>query len=151
MIDWQEMLTMHQELNQFSRVMLTKQQKEFLTSSERELLAWIYLTPDNCTPLHLSKVSGMKKEAVSRCLKVLYKKGCIQRQKNSVDKRSYTIHLTEDGKNALQNDFQIMLQKFYDLYRQMGSEFEELFQLISKANQLITDNNWHKGEENEIL
>ena len=93
----------------------------------------------------------MKKEAVSRCLKVLYKKGCIQRQKNSVDKRSYTIHLTEDGKNALQNDFQIMLQKFYDLYRQMGSEFEELFQLISKANQLITDNNWHKGEENEIL
>lgn len=38
MIDWQEMLKMHQELNQFARIMLTKKQKEFLTSSERELL-----------------------------------------------------------------------------------------------------------------
>ena len=56
MIDWKEMLTIHQELHQFARVMLTKKQKQFLTSSERELLAWVYLSKDNCTPLYLSKV-----------------------------------------------------------------------------------------------
>lgn len=135
MIDWQEMLTMHQELNQFARMMLTKKQKEFLTSSEREVLAWIYLTESNCTPLYLSKVTGMKKEAVSRCLKSLYEKGCIQREKRSTDERSYFLSLTENGEAALQNDFQIMLQKFYDLYREMGTDFEELFRLISKANE----------------
>lgn len=139
MIEWQKMLTIHQELNQFARVMLTKNQKEFLTSSERELLAWVYLTQNNCTPLYLSKVSGMKKEAVSRCLKCLYEKGCIQREKNSTDERSYSLSLTKNGEKALQNDFQIMLQKFYDLYRKMGSDFEQLFNLISKANQMMAD------------
>ena len=74
MIDWQEMLKMHQELNQFARIMLTKKQKEFLTSSERELLVWIYLNNGECTPLYLSKASGMKKEAVSRCIKSLLEK-----------------------------------------------------------------------------
>lgn len=148
MIDWQEMLTIHQEFNQFARVMLAKMQKEFLTSSERELLAWIYLTQDNCTPLYLSKVSGMKKEAVSRCLKSLYEKGCIQREKKSTDERSYSLSMTKEGEQALQNDFQIMLQKFYDLYRKMGTDFEVLFHLISKANQLMSDS---KEGNDEIL
>lgn len=148
MIDWQEMLTIHQEFNQFARVMLVKMQKEFLTSSERELLAWIYLTQDNCTPLYLSKVSGMKKEAVSRCLKSLYEKGCIQREKKSTDERSYSLSMTKEGEQALQNDFQIMLQKFYDLYRKMGTDFEVLFHLISKANQLMSNS---KEGNDEIL
>lgn len=137
MIDWQEMLTMHQELNQFARMMLTKKQKQFLTASERELLAWIYLTSNDCTPLYLSKVSGMKKEAVSRCLKSLYEKRCIQREKKSADERSYALSLTVEGEKALKNDFEIMLQKFYDLYREMGKDFEILFSLISKANQMM--------------
>lgn len=146
MIDWQEMLTLHQELNQFARVMLTKNQKEFLTSSERELLAWIYLTQNNCTPLYLSKVSGMKKEAVSRCLKHLSEKGCVQREKNTADERSYAIYLTEAGENALKNDYGIMLQKFYDLYRKMGTDFQVLFRLIAKANQMMTDSKEEKIE-----
>lgn len=148
MIDWQEMLTIHQELNQFARVMLVKKQKKFLTASERELLAWIYLTKSGCTPLYLSKVTGMKKEAVSRCLKCLYEKGCIQREKKDSDERSYSLSLTKQGEDALQNDFQIMLQTFYDLYREMGEEFEELCRLISKANQIMTK---PKEKKDEIL
>lgn len=149
MIDWQKMLNMHQELNQFARIMLVKKQKEFLTSSERELLAWIYLTQDDCTPLYLSKISGMKKEAVSRSLKALYEKGCIKREKKSTDERSYCIYLTDDGNLALKHDFEIMLQNFYDLYRQMGTDFCELFKLISKANNIMTNNS--KEEKDEIL
>ena len=80
-IDWQQMLIFQQELHQFSRNMLVHKQKQFLTSSERELLAWLYLEPEKCTPLILSKLSGMKKEAVSRCLKQLYEKNCIQKEK----------------------------------------------------------------------
>jgi len=140
MIDWQDMLTIHQELNQFARSMLSKKQKEFLTSSERELLAWIYLTEQDCTPLFLSTVSGMKKEAVSRCLKGLSEKGCIERKKNQADERSYSLSLTDIGEHALKDDYGIMLQKFYDLYREMGTDFEEMFSLISKANHIM--NQW---------
>lgn len=58
--------------------MLLPINKHFLTASECELLAWLYLDPNNNTPISLSQNSGMKKEAVSRCLKSLYKKRVIR-------------------------------------------------------------------------
>ena len=134
-IDWQQMLIFQQELHQFSRNMLVHKQKQFLTSSERELLAWLYLEPEKCTPLILSKLSGMKKEAVSRCLKQLYEKNCIQNQKQTSDERSYVISLSETGLKELKKDYEIMLQPFYDLWRSMGEDFEQLFVLISRANE----------------
>ena len=133
-IDWQKMLTFQQELHQFSRTMLMHKQKQFLTSSERELLAWIYLEKKKCTPLTLSRLSGMKKEAVSRCLKQLYEKNCIQKEKVDGDERSYYITLTNVGTKELQKDYEIMLKPLYELWREMGEDFEQLFYLISKAN-----------------
>lgn len=91
----------------------------------------------------------MKKEAVSRCLKSLYEKKCIEKVKKSTDERSYSLYLTQTGKEALKNDFGIMLQKFYDLYREMGNEFIQLFQLIAKANNILAD--YQKEKKNEIL
>lgn len=145
-IDWQRMLVFQQELHQFSRTMLIQKQKQFLTSSERELLAWIYLERKECTPLFLSKMSGMKKEAVSRCLKALYEKECIQKIKRVTDERSYVLSLTEKGENELKRDYEIMLQSFYDLYRDMGEEFEKLFTLISKANKQMLSLSEQKKE-----
>lgn len=136
-IDWLKMLAFHQELHQFSRMMLMQKQKQFLTSSERELLAWIYLQKKECTPLSLSEMSGMKKEAVSRCLKGLYEKSCIQKIKKVTDERSYDLFITEKGEKILKRDYEILLQSFYDLYRDMGENFEDLFNLISMANKHI--------------
>lgn len=151
-INWQMMLIFQQELHQFSRAMLTQKQKQFLTSGERELLAWIYLETTECTPLYLSKMSGMKKEAVSRCLKGLYEKKCIQKMKKVTDERSYALSLTEKGEKELKRDYGIMLQSFYDLYREMGEEFEELFALISKANKRMLRLSENKrSDQNEIL
>ena len=151
-INWQTMLSFQKELQQFSRTILTHEQKQFLTSSERELLARIYFETTECTPLLLSKKSGMKKEAVSRCIKQLYEKKCIEKTKMESDERSYYLSLTEKGKNELKRDYQIMLQSFYDLYREMGDEFEELFSHISKANEIISGRTKIKGEKkNEVL
>lgn len=151
-IDWKEMLVFQQELHQFSRAMLGHQQKQFLTSAERELLAWVYLETVECTPLHLSKMSGMKKEAVSRCLKGLYEKECIQKIKSATDERSYSLFLTEKGEQELKRDYSIMLQAFYDLYRVMGEDFRKLFSLISEANrEMLTRTEQQRSDQNEIL
>lgn len=139
-INWQEMLSNQQTLYQFSRTILSHTQKQFLTASERELLAWIYLHPTNCTPLLLSKMSGMKKEAVSRCLKQLFQKECIEKKKLDTDERSYYISLTEKGEKELKRDYEILLQSFYDLYREMQDDFILLFSLISKANLILSNN-----------
>ena len=79
-LDWVQMVKYQQELHRLSRKLLSKEQLQTLTSSERELLSFLYLYPEKSTPLELSKCSGMKKEAVSRCLKNLYEKGCIEKQ-----------------------------------------------------------------------
>ncbi len=135
--DWLQIVKYQQELHRFSRKMLSIEQMQTLTSSERELLSLLYLYP-NSTPLELSKYSGMKKEAVSRCLKHLYKKGCIEKEKHPQDERSYILSLTEMGTAELKKDYELLLKPFYDLRRTMGNDFNSLFELICKANSQIS-------------
>ncbi len=133
-INWLQMLTFQQELHHFSRALLTQGQKRTLTASELELLSRLYLQTAESTPLVLSRQSGMKKEAVSRCLKQLFEKGFVEKEKHPQDERSYVLSLTESGKAALRENYGPILQPLYDLQRSMGAEFGMLLCLIEKAN-----------------
>ncbi len=137
MPDWQEMLTYQQHLTQFSRRLLVHSQEQQLSASERELLAWIYLAPEQCTPLFLSKQSGMKKEAVSRTLKQLFQKACIEKHKVDGDERSYTVTLTGEGRMALDHDCKLLLEPFYTLRASMGEHFDQLFALLKEADHVL--------------
>lgn len=64
------MMHYQQQMQKIMRSLLPVR-KSALTSSECELLAHLYLKPEQNTPILLSQNSGMKKEAVSRCLKSL--------------------------------------------------------------------------------
>ncbi len=136
-IDWLTMLAYQQELHHLSRALLTQNQKQTLTASERELLARLFLEPDESTPLALSRSTGMKKEAVSRCLKSLFEKEYIQKEKHPHDERSYILSLTEVGQMELKRNYGAILQPLYDLRRRMGDDFELLFNLIRTANSNI--------------
>lgn len=133
-IDWLQMIVYQQELSRFSRELLVQRQRQSLTISERELLARLYLEPEMNTPMLLSRSSGMKKEAVSRCLKGLYEKGCVHKAVHPRDERSYILSLTDTGLQELRKDYEALLQPLYDLWRTMDGEFETLFELICKAN-----------------
>lgn len=67
------MMHYQQQMQKIIRALLPAG-KSLLTASECELLAHLYLRPEENTPYLLSQGSGMKKEAVSRCLKSLYEK-----------------------------------------------------------------------------
>lgn len=133
-INWLRMLKFQQELHHFSRAMLAQGQKQPLTASEVELLSLLYLQTEGNTPLDLSRQTGMKKEAVSRCLKQLAEKRLIAKCKRPEDERSYLLSLTETGREALRESYQLGLRPMYDLRANMGEEFEELFRLIEAAN-----------------
>ena len=139
-IEWLKMLSYQQELHHFSRTLLAQSQKQTLTASERELPARLYLEPNGATPLALSKASGMKKEAVSRCLKALFEKGYIQKEKHPQDERSYILYLTQSGQAELRQSYSVILQPLYDLRRRMGPEFDSLFTLICQANEQAEQN-----------
>ena len=122
--------------------------KSLLTASECELLAHLYLQPEQNTPVQLSQVSGMKKEAVSRCLKSLYEKNCIRKQRQAADERSYQLFMTETGLAELKKGYESILQPFYDLWRSSGDTFEAFMYYADKLAVHI-----EKGQENthEIL
>ena len=82
-MEWTDMVHYQQQMQKIIRFLLPVH-KSVLTASECELLAHLYLRPEKNTPVLLSIESGMRKEAVSRCLKSLYEKGCIS---NSVRKQ----------------------------------------------------------------
>lgn len=138
-IDWLKMMNYQQELHRFSRKLLPQGQKRSLTASERELLALLYLDSNGMTPLSLSRHTGMKKEAVSRCLKRLYESGYIQRKSHPQDERSHLLFLTEAGQMQLKKDCDSILKPLYCLRREMGENFEILFEMIGKANQRMDD------------
>lgn len=138
-MDWLKMLAYQQELHHLSRMLLAQSQKQTLTASERELLARLYLNADEPTPLSLSRSTGMKKEAVSRCLKKLFEKEFIQKEKHPQDERSYILSITEAGRRELRQNYGALLQPLYDLRRSMGPEFDTLFRLIHEANVKNTE------------
>ena len=129
--NWIDMVRYQQQLQKITRLLFPTKQMN-LTVSECELLACLYLDQEQNTPVLLSQRSGMKKEAVSRCLKSLSEKKCIRREKQTDDERSYRIFLTGIGISELKKGYEAILQPFYDLWRSVGTDFEEFLQYTDK-------------------
>ena len=147
-MEWTDMIHYQQQMQKITRSLLPKR-KSRLTVSECELLAHLYLRPDQNTPVLLSQGSGMKKEAVSRCLKTLYEKNCIRKQRKATDERSYQIFITEIGLAELKKGYESILQPFYDLWRSSGKDFEMFMYYADRLAAQI-----EKGQEDtedEIL
>lgn len=134
---WLDILDCQQQLHYFSRELLSRSQERTLTVSQLELLSLLYLKPEENTPLALSRESGMKKEAVSRCIRQLEEKQCILREKHPQDERSFVLTLTEKGRTELKACYRPILEPIYDLQREMGEDFYTLFKLMAKANRLM--------------
>ena len=136
------MMHYQQQMQKIMRCLLPAR-KSLLTASECELLAHLYLQPDQNTPILLSQSSGMKKEAVSRCLKSLYEKNCIRKERQTTDERSYQLFMTETGLTELKKGYESILQPFYDLWRSSSEDFEAF---MYYADRLAT--HIEKGQDN---
>lgn len=136
------MMHYQQQMQKIMRCLLPAR-KSLLTASECELLAHLYLQPDQNTPILLSQSSGMKKEAVSRCLKSLYEKNCIRKERQTTDERSYQLFMTKTGLAELKKGYESILQPFYDLWRSSGEDFEAF---MYYADRLAT--HIEKGQDN---
>ena len=131
-IEWTEMARYQQQLQKLVRTLLPVRSAA-LTASECELLARLYLQPQQNTPILLSQGSGMKKEAVSRCLKSLYEKGYIAKQPQPGDERGYCMTLTELGMEELKNQCEANLDPYYDLLREVGPDFVALLEQVDRV------------------
>ena len=129
---------------------LLPMRRSLLTASECELLAHLYLYPEQNTPVLLSQGSGMKKEAVSRCLKSLYEKNCIRKERQTTDERSYRLFMTETGLVELKKGYESILQPFYDLWRSSREDFEAFLYYADRLASHIEKGREHPCDH-EIL
>ena len=138
------MVHYQQQMQKIMRSLLPVR-KFLLTASECELLAHLYLKPEQNTPVLLSQNSGMKKEAVSRCLKSLYEKECIHKERQATDERSYQLFITETGLAELKKGYESILQPFYDLWRSSREDFEAFMYYADRLAAQI-----EKGQEKTL-
>lgn len=143
------MMHYQQQMQKIMRSLLPVRQSA-LTASECELLARLYLQPEKNTPVLLSQGSGMKKEAVSRCLKSLYEKKCIRKERQTADERSYRLYITENGLAELRKGYENILQPFYDLWRSAGEDFEAFMRCADKLAAHI-ERGREKNRDHEVL
>ena len=141
-MEWTEMVRYQQQMQKVMRALLPTR-RSALTASECELLAHLYLRPDHNTPVLLSQGSGMKKEAVSRCLKALGEKNCISRHRTEADERSCQLYITDTGLAELKKGYEGILQPFYDLWRAAPEEFETFMRCAGRLAAHL-----EKGQEN---
>lgn len=143
-MEWTDMMHYQQQMQKIMRSLLPVR-KFLLTASECELLAHLYLKPEQNTPVLLSQNSGMKKEAVSRCLKSLYEKECIHKERQATDERSYQLFITETGLAELKKGYENILQPFYDLWRSSREDFEAFMYYADRLAAQI-----EKGQEKTL-
>ena len=143
-MEWTDMMHYQQQMQKIIRSLLPVR-KFLLTASECELLAHLYLNPEQNTPVLLSQSSGMKKEAVSRCLKSLYEKNCIRKERQTTDERSYQLFITETGLAELKKGYESILQPFYDLWRSSREDFEAFMYYADRLAAQI-----EKGQEKTL-
>lgn len=148
-MEWTDMMHFQQQLQKVMRSLLPLR-KSLLTASECELLAHLYLQPEQNTPVLLSQSSGMKKEAVSRCLKSLYEKECIRKQRQEADERSYQLFITETGLAELKKGYESILQPFYDLWRSSSEDFEAFMYYADKLAAHI-EKGQDRPRDHEVL
>ena len=148
-MEWTDMMHFQQQLQKVMRSLLPLR-KSLLTASECELLAHLYLQPGQNTPVLLSQSSGMKKEAVSRCLKSLYEKECIRKQRQETDERSYRLFITETGLAELKKGYESILQPFYDLWRSSSEDFEAFMYYADKLAAHI-EKGQDRPRDHEVL
>ena len=143
------MVHYQQQMQKVVRALLPVRQS-VLTASECELLAHLYLQPEQNTPRLLSPESGRKKEAVSRCLKALYEKDCIRKQRQAEDERSYRLFITQTGLAELKKGYESILQPFYDLWRSSSEDFEAFMHYADRLAAQIEKGQGKTGDH-EIL
>ena len=111
-----------------------------LSPIQIQLLIFIaYHKQELCNVSHLAREFNITKPTVSDAIRVLDKKGLIEKDYSSSDSRSYMIFLTDSGKNLVSeiHDFANPLKKQIDTFDsgELKSLFQTMSELIYKLNR----------------
>ena len=137
-----EFIYMMEKMNEvrlFSRSLIIHSTiKNKRTAQEYDLLSQLVLHNEGMTPANLSKAMYLNKTIVSRLVDKLNKDGYVTKKQDEYDKRSYSVFITEYGKEELFKIYELYLSPINELRLKLGDEeFFNLISCIEKANKIM--------------
>lgn len=136
-VNWIYMMEKMQEIHLFSRTIIHRVTKEYeLSGQYLEVLSQLLLHEEGITPMNLSKIMGVNKTIISRIIDYLNKEGYVIKTPDVKDKRSYSVTITNLGKQTMDKVYKNYLSPIYELRRKLGDEeFIRLMTYIENANK----------------
>ena len=137
-----EFIYMMEKMNEvrlFSRSLIIHSTiKNKRPAQEYDLLSQLVLHNEGMTPANLSKAMYLNKTIVSRLVDKLNKDGYVTKKQDEYDKRSYSVFITEYGKEELFKIYELYLSPINELRLKLGDEeFFNLISCIEKANKIM--------------
>jgi DNA-binding MarR family transcriptional regulator len=129
-------------IGMFCRLHMNSKRDLPIRPSEMGVL--IYAQKQSCavTPLMISQFFNISKPSVSSMVKSLTKQGFLIKESSIADKRSYTLVITEKGKNLVESTFIEYFKAVELLKEKMGAEkFDQLVELMEIANCILEKEN----------
>lgn len=139
--NWIQMMEDLGELRLFGSLSIKKSRKGAAASAQEvDMLFRIALAKTAVTPGELSQAMGASKTIISRLIDQLTEKELITKQYDREDGRSYSLRITEQGKEELDHLYYYYLSPLYRIKEGLGEEqFTELLRLIREANGILQD------------
>lgn len=127
-------------LSRFSRNYMELKKELPIRPSEMAVLNILSVFPSYHTPVMLADRLGVSKPMITALLTSLAKKGYIEKEPSTEDKRAYYVLLTPKAKALVARAQGDTNRHLDDLIAALGQEeFDTLVRLMQKANQVLEE------------
>lgn len=127
-------------VSRFCRLQMNKKMAIPIRASEMGALIYVQKSEDKVTPLMISTFLGIARPSVTDMVNALIKKTYLVKVPSEIDKRSYTVEITEKGHELLESTAKEYLGTMDFLEEKMGYQKFSLFiQLLQEANELLSE------------
>ena len=124
--------------NLFKNFQRLNQKSSHLTHLQNQILEFLFMNQHPLTIKQISETLNVPKQQMTDLIKRLMDQGFITKSQNRVDKRSFVIELTEQGKSSQQEKWTKIYQNFVDDLTKLNREEQlDLHYALHKVNYLL--------------
>lgn len=111
-----------------------------IRASEMGVLIFTSKQDDEVTPLMISQFFKIAKPSVTSMIKPLLRLSYLEKTISMLDKRSYSLRITQKGKNLVNSTINDYYKSIDMMIEKMGlNEFNTLIELLNKANEILEE------------